>query len=38
MRLESLQTFPKPVQRPLPIDMAGDAEGVLRRLARYGGG
>lgn len=38
VRFDQLHMFPKPVQRPLPLFMAGDAEGVLRRLARYGQG
>lgn len=33
-----LETYPKPVQDPLPIYMAGHAEGVFRRLAAYGQG
>jgi probable F420-dependent oxidoreductase len=35
---EDVETFPKPVQQPLPIFMAGHAEGVFRRLAQYGEG
>lgn len=38
VRFDDLVMSPKPTQRPLPIFMAGDAEGVLRRLARYGQG
>lgn len=33
-----VETFPKPIQNPLPIFMAGHAEGVFRRLAAYGQG
>lgn len=32
------ETLPKPAQRPLPIFMAGHAEGVFRRLAAHGQG
>ncbi len=37
-KFEDVETSPKPVQRPLPIFMAGEAEGVLRRVARWGEG
>ena len=37
-KFEAVETFPKPVQRPLPIFMAGEADGVLRRVARWGEG
>ena len=33
-----VETYPKPLQDPLPIFMAGHAEGVFRRLAAYGQG
>jgi probable F420-dependent oxidoreductase len=32
------ESLPKPIQNPLPIFMAGHAEGVFRRLAAYGQG
>jgi probable F420-dependent oxidoreductase len=35
---EEVETFPKPLQEPLPIFMAGHAEGVFRRLAEHGDG
>jgi alkanesulfonate monooxygenase SsuD/methylene tetrahydromethanopterin reductase-like flavin-dependent oxidoreductase (luciferase family) len=35
---EQVESFPKPIQQPLPIFMAGHAEGVFRRLAQYGEG
>ncbi|MCA1645577.1 MAG: LLM class flavin-dependent oxidoreductase [Chloroflexi bacterium] len=35
---EEVETFPKPLQEPLPIFMAGHAEGVFRRLAEHGQG
>ena len=38
VKFDDLQSFPKPTQRPLPIFMAGEAEGALRRLARFGDG
>lgn len=38
VRFEDLEIFPKPTQRPLPVFMAGAAEGALRRLARFGDG
>lgn len=37
-KFEDVETFPKPVQRPLPIFMAGEADGVLRRVAKFGQG
>lgn len=37
-RFADLECFPKPVQRPLPIFMAGEADGVLRRIGRFGQG
>jgi len=33
-----LESYPKPAQDPLPIFMAGEADGVLRRLAKFGDG
>jgi alkanesulfonate monooxygenase SsuD/methylene tetrahydromethanopterin reductase-like flavin-dependent oxidoreductase (luciferase family) len=33
-----VETYPKPVQQPLPIFMAGHADGTFRRLARFGHG
>jgi probable F420-dependent oxidoreductase len=33
-----VESHPKPVQNPLPILMAGHADGVFRRLAAYGQG
>jgi alkanesulfonate monooxygenase SsuD/methylene tetrahydromethanopterin reductase-like flavin-dependent oxidoreductase (luciferase family) len=35
---EEVETFPKPLQEPLLIFMAGHAEGVFRRLAEHGEG
>ena len=35
---ENVETFPKPLQQPLPIFMAGHAEGVFRRIAAHGHG
>jgi probable F420-dependent oxidoreductase len=33
-----VESYPKPVQQPLPILMAGHADGVFRRLATHGQG
>jgi probable F420-dependent oxidoreductase len=33
-----VETFPKPVQRPFPIVMAGAAEGVVERIGRLANG
>jgi probable F420-dependent oxidoreductase len=33
-----IEVFPKPTQDPLPIYMAGTADGVYRRIAQYGEG
>ncbi len=38
VKFENVDCFPKPVQKPLPIFMAGEAEGALRRLAGLGDG
>jgi probable F420-dependent oxidoreductase len=38
VKFDGVECFPKPVQRPFPIFMAGQAEGALRRLARHGDG
>jgi len=38
VKFEAVECFPKPTQKPLPIFMAGEAEGALRRLARFGDG
>jgi probable F420-dependent oxidoreductase len=38
VRFENLESYPKPERQPFPIFMAGEADGVLRRLARYGDG
>src|SRR6266536_1647561 len=35
---ENVESFPKPIQDPLPIFMAGHADGVFRRIAAYGQG
>jgi len=35
---DDLETYPKPIQQPLPVFMAGHADGVFRRLAAYGQG
>ena len=37
-RFENVETHPKPLQNPLPIYMAGHADGVFRRIATYGQG
>jgi alkanesulfonate monooxygenase SsuD/methylene tetrahydromethanopterin reductase-like flavin-dependent oxidoreductase (luciferase family) len=37
-RFENVETHPKPIQNPLPIFMAGHADGVFRRIAAYGQG
>ena len=37
-KFADLECFPKPVQRPLPIFMAGRADGVLRRIGHFGQG
>jgi probable F420-dependent oxidoreductase len=38
VRFDDVEAFPKPVQEPLPIFMAGKAEGVFHRIARLGEG
>jgi probable F420-dependent oxidoreductase len=38
VRFTGVESFPKPIQQPLPIFMAGHAEGVFRRLAAHGQG
>jgi probable F420-dependent oxidoreductase len=38
VRFTDVETHPKPVQRPLPIFMAGTVEGVYRRISRFGQG
>jgi len=38
VRVAGAEAYPKPVQRPLPVYMAGTADGALRRLARFGQG
>ncbi len=38
VQFQDVQQYPKPVQRPIPIFMAGTAEGVFRRLAAQGHG
>ena len=35
---DDLETYPKPIQQPLPVFMAGHADGVFRRLAAHGQG
>jgi probable F420-dependent oxidoreductase len=35
---EDLEMFPKPIQDPVPIYMAGTADGVYRRIAAHGQG
>jgi probable F420-dependent oxidoreductase len=32
------ECYPKPLQSPLPIHLAGDADGVFRRIAKFGQG
>lgn len=38
VKFKDAETYPKPLQNPLPIFMAGHAEGVFRRLAAHGHG
>jgi probable F420-dependent oxidoreductase len=38
VKFENVECFPKPTQSPLPIFMAGEADGVFRRIARFGEG
>jgi probable F420-dependent oxidoreductase len=38
VKFEDLEVLPKPIQNPLPIYMAGTADGVYRRIARFGQG
>ncbi|HYM51062.1 MAG TPA: TIGR03619 family F420-dependent LLM class oxidoreductase [Candidatus Limnocylindrales bacterium] len=38
VKFENVEAHPQPVQDPLPIFMAGEVEGVFRRLARSGQG
>jgi probable F420-dependent oxidoreductase len=35
---DDLQTYPKPVQQPFPVYLAGDTEGLMRRVAKFGSG
>lgn len=37
-RFSNVEQHPKPVQRPVPIYMAGQADGVFRRLVEHGQG
>lgn len=37
-RFETAETAPKPLQDPIPIYLAGDADGVFHRIATYGQG
>lgn len=37
-RFSDVQQYPKPLQSPIPIFMAGTAEGVFRRLVEHGQG
>lgn len=37
-KFADIEIFPKPVQRPLPIFMAGKADEALRRIGRFGQG
>lgn len=38
VNFQDVEAFPKPLQAPLPIFMAGDAPGVIARLGRFGQG
>lgn len=38
VRLTDAESYPKPVQRPLPVYVAGSGEGALQRVARFGQG
>jgi len=38
VKFENVECFPKPAQSPFPIFMAGEAEGVFRRIGRFGNG
>ena len=38
VRITDAEAYPKPVQRPLPIYVAGSGEGAFRRIARFGQG
>ena len=38
VQITDAEAYPKPLQRPLPIYVAGAGEGPLRRLARFGQG
>jgi probable F420-dependent oxidoreductase len=38
VRLTDAEAYPKPVQQPLPIYVAGSGEAALRRVARFGQG
>jgi probable F420-dependent oxidoreductase len=38
VKFADIEIFPKPVQRPLPIFMAGKADDALRRIGRFGDG
>ena len=38
VNFRDVQCFPKPLQNPLPLYMAGEADAVLRRIGRFGQG
>ncbi|MGX7678642.1 TIGR03619 family F420-dependent LLM class oxidoreductase [Jatrophihabitans sp. DSM 45814] len=38
VKFEAVEQFPKPLQSPLPIYLAGSADAVLERIAKYGNG
>ncbi len=38
VRFEDAETAPKPIQTPLPVYIAGDADGVFRRIAKFAQG
>jgi probable F420-dependent oxidoreductase len=38
VKLNRVEQYPKPIQNPVPIYMAGSAAGVFRRLVRFGQG
>jgi alkanesulfonate monooxygenase SsuD/methylene tetrahydromethanopterin reductase-like flavin-dependent oxidoreductase (luciferase family) len=38
VQFDGNETYPKPLQNPVPIFMAGEVESVFRRLARFGQG
>ncbi|MCO5220689.1 MAG: TIGR03619 family F420-dependent LLM class oxidoreductase [Thermomicrobiales bacterium] len=35
---DDLQTYPKPIQQPFPVYLAGNTDGLMRRTAKFGQG